>query len=134
MSLIVSEEALFLRLLIGKLAEELNTQRKISNAERKVLHQTEWKSSNFTLEDLSLLEVSISGIADSIIYKGKRSRPEEAVELLESFAIEQQPLLRGKFPELETQFPQIVEHVLKLDYFRLLTLEYIRRYQIGKRS
>ena len=80
------------------------------------------------LEEIEWLTTQLRGYASQLQSQGYLSQPEEAKSYLYSLNIFMLPSLTYFYWETEDQYPLLKSYLQKLDYLRLLILDYLREH------
>jgi hypothetical protein len=80
-------------------------------------------------EELELLTVSIRGYASQIRETGTVKNGELAIAHLQQLRALDHPVIAQFYEEEQSRYPQIQSYLWRLDYLRLLVLEYLQMQQ-----
>jgi hypothetical protein len=81
------------------------------------------------LEEIELLTVNLRGYASQIQARGWIDNEKETIKILQSMQILAIPSIAKLYFETKEEYPKIKAYLQKLDYLRLLILEYLRDLQ-----
>lgn len=82
-------------------------------------------------EEIELLTVQLRGYAGQIQFQGFLSQPEQARSHLQSLEIFTLPSISHFYWETDAQYPLLKSYLQKLDYLRLLILDYLSSLSSG---
>jgi len=128
-----SEAKSFEQNRLSELKIRLLTYEKAMKDERRKLWETEKNSEQeYTVwSQLELLSTYILGYVSQIITSGyTRQEPHEALDHLHQLSIFDVDCIVSWYRSSEDEYPKIKQFFELLDYMRLLTLEYVERYQL----
>jgi hypothetical protein len=116
---------------IAELLEQLKVDYKNTKTERKniaaLFPNSEEEFS--ILEEIELLTVDIRGYGSQIQARGWIEDEQKAIERLQMMAVFDVPAIADFYFATNGQYPQMKAYIQKLDYLRLLMLEYLRSAQ-----
>lgn len=118
---------------LSELKTRLLTYEKAMKDERRKLWETEKDSEQeyAVWSQLELLSTYILGYVSQIITSGyTRQEPHEALDHLHQLSIFDVDCIVRWYRSSEDEYPKIKQFFELLDYIRLLTLEYVERYQL----
>jgi hypothetical protein len=128
-----SEAKSFEQNRLSELKHRLLTYEKGMKDERRKLWETEKDSEqeNTVWSQLELLSTYILGYVSQIITSGyTRQEPHEALDHLHQLSIFDVDCIVIWYRSSKDEYPKIKQFFELLDYIRLLTLEYVERYQL----
>jgi hypothetical protein len=124
----------FERNRIAELLSRLLEQEKFTNmkGERSKLWDSEDRSQNYTVLDrLDILCADIIGYVSGITSKPYPIKePEKVINHLYRLSIFNVECIMNWYPSVAEEYPKIKQYFELLDYVRLLTINYIQRYQL----
>lgn len=117
----------FSRHYLTSFLEQLTLDYQNTQSERQIISTTfDSSPDEFTpIEELELLTVQLRGYASQIQFQGFLAQPDEAIAQLQSLQIFALPSLTHFYWNTEGQYPIIKSYLQKLDYLRLLILDYL---------
>jgi hypothetical protein len=127
------EAELFERNRLSELKSRLSDYEKLMRDERRKLWEAEKESEqeDTVWNQLELLSTYISGYVSQITdYGYTRQKSHEAIAHLHRLSIFDVDCIMNWYRESGDEYPKIKQFFEHLDYIRLLTLEYIERYQL----
>lgn len=130
-------EELELRKLIAEVFESLIPEYRNTRAERRKLPDQEWDAhhEHSILGDIQLFDTYIAGYAAQIAEKGNLIQPpHQALSDLTHYQFFTRPYLSEWYFAPDNNYPKLKAYVRKLDYLRLLLMEYIEQCLIGLQS
>lgn len=118
----------FLQQYLTNYLQQLTIDYQQTKQERKIfLTHFNPSTEEFTpLEEIEWLTTQLRGYASQIQAQGYLSQPEEAKSYLQSLNIFILPSLTHFYWETNEQYPLLKSYLQKLDYLRLLILDYLR--------
>lgn len=128
-----SEAELFRRNRLAELKNRLFAYEKAMKDERRKLWETEKESEQeYTVwSQLELLSTYILGYVSQIITSGcTRQEPRQALDHLHQLSIFDVDCIVSWYRSSGDEYPKIKQFFELLDYIRLLSLEYVERYQL----
>ena len=132
----LSKTQLFKRLRISELLDRLNEHRHTTKKEfSKLWHSEENDLQGYTVWDrLEILSADIIGYASGISLNSKTQRrfrePRNVVAHLHKLSIFDVECIMKWYPTAAQEYPKIKHYFELLDYIRLLSIDYIQRYQL----
>lgn len=116
-----------LRRRIEILSHQLTSLYRSASQERKELHEIEWgKPEEFSvLSALSDFGDTIAGYACSIVQRGARKHPEQALRKLARLGPFNDPRIMRWVGDHEEDFPLICQYFEALDHLRVLVIDYL---------
>jgi hypothetical protein len=128
-----SEAELFKRNRLAELKNRLFAyERAMKDEHRKLWETGKDSEQEYTVwSQLELLSTYILGYVSQIITSGyTRQEPHEALDQLHQLSIFDVDCIVSWYRSSEDEYPKIKQFFELLDYIRLLTLEYVERYQL----
>lgn len=114
---------------INKVLNQLLTDYKNTREERrKLLHWEESKDFSI-LGEIEIFTDNIRGYASQIT-NNTLENPQEKLEILKQIQIFNIPNFWNWYFQYENEYPQLENYIEKLNYLRLLLIEYITQYQL----
>lgn len=131
-----AEIEMFERNRLAELLSRLYDQGKSTKGERGKLWEIEDRSQLYTVLDrLDILSDGIVGYVSQITTKGyTRQKPQDVINHLDRLTIFNVECIMKWYPTAEQEYPKIKQYFELLDYVRLLTIDYIQRYQLQEVS
>ncbi len=77
------------------------------------------------LEEMDLLTVDLRGYANQIVFNQQIPNPDQALTVLQSIHIFQNPSMAELYFIKNQQFPLFYQYLQKLDYLRLLLIDWL---------
>jgi hypothetical protein len=116
---------------IAELLEQLTVDYKNTKTERKniaaLFPNSEEEFS--ILEEIELLTVDIRGYGSQIQARGWLEDEQKAIERLQMMGVFDVPAIADFYFATNGEYPQMKAYIQRLDYLRLLMLEYLRSAQ-----
>lgn len=127
-SMLNSQKNEIARNYIADLLEQLTVDYKNTKVERKKIASLSPASDEeFTvLEEMELLTVDIRGYASQIQARGWIENEQEAIERLQTMGVFDIPAIAQFYFSTNGEYAPMKAYIQKLDYLRLLMLEYLR--------
>ncbi len=114
---------------IGKVLKYLLSDYKNTSEERRIIGLWE-ESKNFSiLGEIEIFTTDIEGCASQVISNDDLENSQDIIEKLTKINIFDISYFADWYFSEESQFPQIKLYIEKLNYLRLLVIEYISLYQ-----
>lgn len=113
---------------INNLLQQLNVDYQNTKEERKAIAaEFPANEQEFTvLEEIELLTVLIRGYGSQIQARGMIDLEQEAVERLAKMRVFELPTIALLYFDTTSKYPLMKAYLLRLDYLRLLILEYLQ--------
>ncbi|NER99773.1 MAG: hypothetical protein F6J86_39200 [Symploca sp. SIO1B1] len=127
------QAALFERNRLAELKNRLFAQERAMKDERRKLWEIEKDSEQaYTVwSKLEILSTYIAGYVSQIVTSGyTRQEPRDVINHLHQLSIFDFDCIVDWYRSSEAEYPKIKQFFELLDYIRLLTLEYVERYQL----
>ena len=123
----------FERTRISELYQRLSAIETSMKDERRQLWRSEKEcQEDYTVCDrLEILSMDISGYVSQITSEGyTRQEPEEVIKHLHKLSIFDVECIVQWYPSAAEEYPKIKQFFELLDYIRLLTLQYVEKYNL----
>jgi hypothetical protein len=114
---------------IGKVLKHLLCEYKNTREERRQISQWEESKSFSILGEIEIFTTDIEGCASQVITNDELENYQDIIKKLTKINIFDISYFADWYFSEESQFPQIKLYIEKLNYLRLLIIEYISLYQ-----
>ena len=114
---------------ISELFAQMTTDYQQTRSERREVTAFPPSDEDFSvIEELELLTVDIRGYASQLQARDWIENPAAAIDRLQTLRLLSIPSIAQFYFENSRDYPRLKEYVRKLDYLRLLLLEYLQSY------
>lgn len=120
------------KVYINKILNQLKIDYKNTREERRKLVDWEEAKDFSILGEIEIITDNIRGYASQLTTNGNIENPQESIEKLKQIQIFNISDFAEWYFMPENEYPQLKNYIEKLNYLRLLIIEYISQYQLVK--